>query len=139
MDPVGGTASVLTLFSCALASTKFIYQTITSIKDGPVHLQAFVREVETLEKVLKQFSAYQLPASSSGIDLEIELGLVHTCNNDLLRYKDEVTKAVPSDGKARMVLKRFRSVLREKHVRRMQQEVHSHASKLGHQLSHVQK
>ena len=53
MDPVSRTASILTLLSFALASTKFIHHAVSSVKHGSAYLYNFVREVETLQKVLE--------------------------------------------------------------------------------------
>ena len=139
MDPVSGTASVLTLLSFALASTKFIHHAVSSVQNGPAHLNIFVRDVETLQKVLAQFEAYQSQAPSSGVDLEIVSSLISACNDDLLRYKAKIGKAYHSTGnKVDLLWKRIKLVVCEKDIRIMQQEIHHHSTKLGHQLTILQ-
>ena len=140
MDPVSGTASVLTLLSFALASTKFIHQAISSIKNGPVQLCTFVREVETLQKILEQFKIYQGQVSCSEADLEIVSSLVSACNDDLVRYKTEIKKITSSSkGKLTVVWKRCRSLIRENDFQRMHQEMNDHTTKLGNQLGILQR
>ena len=139
MDPVSGTASVLTLLGLALGTAKFIHQVISSIKNGPLPLQTFIREVETLQKILEQFLAYQGQAPSSGVELEIVTDLVNACHDDLRRFKTEIKKAQYSTGtKAEIMWKRIRSTIRNKDVQRMEQDIHRHATKLGHQLNSLQ-
>ena len=140
MDPVSSAASVLALFSFALASTKFIHQVISSIKNGPAYLCTFIREVETLQKVLEQFLAYKNQAPSSGIDLEIVTSLVNACNDDLTRYEKGIEKVRPSsEGKMSAFCKRFKSFGHERDILRMQKEISYHATKLGNQLGILQR
>ena len=89
-----------------------------------------------LQKVLEQFSDYERQAPSSGVDYEIASEMIMACRDDLLRYKTEIEDARQiRRNKADTVWKRIRPALREKTLQRMQEEIHRHVTKLGHQLN----
>ena len=65
--------------------------------------------------------------------------MTRACNEDLVRYKNEIERDKLTAGKkVEMMWNSIKLVLRKKSSERMQSELHHHATKLSHQFSIMQ-
>jgi hypothetical protein len=62
MDAVGTAASIVSIITAALQSTKSIYQIIEGIKDAPTVIKTLSEKVKTLEDALLRMRNIQLPS-----------------------------------------------------------------------------
>lgn len=141
MEAIGAGVGVLTLITFALQSTKKIYETVSSIKNGPQQVGQLTSAVRNLQLVLTQLlNCRAIQIADSETDLEIISNLISECRVDLARYEKELEeiRICPDDRATGKAWKKFKTVLRQKDFQWMCVAVNHHFNELNCQLNIIQ-
>ncbi|KAK3323336.1 hypothetical protein B0T19DRAFT_201627 [Cercophora scortea] len=129
MDPLSAGASVLA-FIGILNSLQSIYNTLSSVNDGPESLRQAANNVIQLRSIVQKLQAQQ-----SRIDPESQIQLKH-CADDVkaIATKLDALQVSPSEKRAGRIWKRIKTALNEKDLDRMSKVIHDHSTALSLRL-----
>lgn len=127
-------ASLMTLIVLALQSIKFIYETVSGIRDGPKQIQELAAEIKALEAILSQLESSSIVGEGAGHPSYTEIKqLIINCCEDVSRYEELLKKLEPSDSEKKLGLlwRRVKTVLKEKDIQRLLNAIQRYVGKLG--------
>lgn len=138
MEAIGGIASIISVVTLALQSTKVIYEAASSIRHGSDEIDRLARAVSNLEKllkVIKQLAEHATSTSSfaEGKLLEGLTPLVEQCANALREFPPKLAQLQKDskDGGWRKAKKFARVYLDTKGVTEMWNTVNHYVEILG--------
>lgn len=134
-------ASLTTLIAFSLQSTKFVYQTIDDIQDGPSVITSLVESTKRLEGILQQFLQLinHTSQSQQAQNLTAWKPLqqkVSECTKDMQEASDKLKILNPNDAKQQVdkVWKRVKLSLKDKFFARLDGQIKGHLAELALQL-----
>ena len=107
MEPIGGTASVLTLLAAAGGTCKFLYSTFSDLADAPRNIQACNAKLRRLDmSVQRLLQAYQKLPPDFALDEQLW--------DEFTRFKKEIDSFKTTiEAKGAKVKKSRRQAVRE--------------------------
>lgn len=130
-----GAASVITIISLALSSTRNIYTTVSSFKNAPKIVQQIASYLSHLSNVLQQ-----LRTCNDSLYLVADLqGLIKKCAQDLENFERKIAKLSSStDNCAERLWKNVKATLQVKDLDRMSALLQQHVTVLSLQLKLIE-
>ena len=127
-----GAASVITVVSLALSSTKRLYEIVAGIKHAPKSVSQIASYLQDLSSILQQLVGY-----SANLHLAADLpALIERCAETLKTFQAKVGKLSASDGnRAELMRKNVKALLQERELERMATCLRQHVAGLSLQLS----
>ncbi|KAL8794401.1 MAG: hypothetical protein Q9195_002988 [Heterodermia aff. obscurata] len=127
-----GAASVITVVSLALSSTKFLYDIVASIKQAPKCVSQIASYLRDLSSILQQLVGY-----SANLHLAADLPtLIERCAESLRAIEAKLGKLAPSNGtRAELMWKNVKALLQERQLEKMATWLQQHVAALSLQLS----
>ncbi|KAL9064188.1 MAG: hypothetical protein Q9157_007924 [Trypethelium eluteriae] len=129
MDVVSIVTSVVAFAEAALKSTKFVYQTLSTVKHQPRLVQSLVTAIRKLHLVLRKVS--KSPAvrfARERADLEALSTIIRLCQEDCKRYENTIQRIqiVRNDSLVGRAWKQVKTILKEKELEKIWTEVNLH-------------
>ena len=135
MDGLSGAASVLTIFSFALSSTREIYKVVSSIRSGPKTVQQIVSTLKDLSDLLQQLAGYT-DRFYLAADLEETVG---KCASDLEAFKGDLAKLSTTDtNRAVRLWKNVKVILKERDLGMMTARIQQHIIALSFRMQFIE-
>jgi Fungal N-terminal domain of STAND proteins len=140
MESIGVAASIITVITLGLQSSKFIYETGSGIKGGPATVQKLVKAAQNLTKLLEQTKelagrAKETLGEHDARFFEDFKPLLCDCVGELQHIRETLGKFIGSSDFT--FWNNVRTYLREKDFDRMWNSVHYYVQSLGTQLVHA--
>ena len=136
VEGIGVSASVVALAASAYASGKFLYETISSIRDAPkivanlkFDIEALFLIIDSLEQELKEQHSHAALSEAQKLNLQTTLGACRKTCSQFREKLDRLTRR-SRDGHIGL-LDRFKLQLYEKKIREFQDRLETHKSNLG--------
>lgn len=116
MEAISAGASVLTFLTVALGSTKIVYQTLSSVKDGPENVKRTASAVLHLRFLLEDISELS-KTDPAAIDTALS-GDVKACAVHLDSFADRLLRLQPVLGERRdgKLWKKFKAFISEREL-----------------------
>lgn len=132
MEAVGAGASVLTFLAAALGTTKVVYETLSSVKDGPHNVGKAAEAILQLRQILEQVKHLSVRAVDDTL-----LNYTTRCIADLNLFAGKVTKlqVTPGERKSGKVWKRLKAFVSEKELDEIINTISKHCGRLNLQSS----
>lgn len=132
MEAVGAAASALTFVTVALSSVKLLYETLSSVKDGPSNVKKAADVIMQLRRLLEQ-----IQQSTSIVVDGVLLNDLESCISDLTTFADKVVKlqTLPQESRGGRLWKRLKAFANEKDLDQISTNVSQHCARLTLRLS----
>ncbi|KAL8941817.1 MAG: hypothetical protein Q9216_002017 [Gyalolechia sp. 2 TL-2023] len=135
-------ASLTALITFSLQTTKFVYQALDGIRDGPSVIASLVESTKHVEGILQQLLQLINHNGQSGQDPTIWESLqqkISQCSRDMREASEKLKVLSPSNasGQIDRAWKRVKISLKEKFFARLDDQIKSHLAELGLQLQIV--
>ncbi|KAH7120621.1 hypothetical protein EDB81DRAFT_814489 [Dactylonectria macrodidyma] len=137
MEVLSAVATVVTLFSAALASTRAFHHVLSATKHGSLALQALSNEVEQLQKLLETISTLPIQNTPDVADLA---RYVRDCVTDVAAFKLRLELLTVSEANSRSgrLWRRVKASVNEKDLWQMQRVICGHVGMLNGRLTTLQ-
>ena len=86
-DPLTITASVVAITTAAIESVKFLYTTISDIKDVPTALEDISSDLQAVEPILQKLLIGLESEDSQGLLIDDIKGAIENCNSACFIFK----------------------------------------------------
>ena len=132
-ESMDGAASVITVVSLALSSTKVLYEIVVSIKHAPKCVSQITSYLRDLSSILQQLVGY-----SANLHLAADLPtLIERCAKSLKTLEAKLGRLSASDGnnRAELMWKNVKASLQEKQLEKMATCLQQHVAALSLQLN----
>ncbi len=134
MDAVSAGASVLAFVTLSLQSAKLVYETLTSVKDGPKHVYQIARDVQSLQSTLERLARCRAAGARGDEAFATKL---KACADDMTSFAKRLKTLTIDDGTSRLERnwKRVKAFLNEKDLETMGAVFIRHTAALNFHLS----
>jgi len=130
MEAIGVGASVLAFLTLGLSSTKVVYELISSIKDGGMHVKQIKGEIQGLQLTLERLSRCRHIAELRD---EALAARIKACDDDMKVYATKLRELAVSGTESRLgkQWKKVKIALSDKDLTRMSAVVVGHTTALS--------
>lgn len=144
MEALGVAASLVAVVTVTIQSTRFVYEAINTVRDGPPTVTKLLNAIQDLERLLKALiglgkhveqSPYLTDASALS-DLEV---VVEDCNRKLLAMHGRIDRLqqAPGERQWKRIVKNAKNFLHEGDYESMWHTVHFYVQLLGTHLGRL--
>jgi Fungal N-terminal domain of STAND proteins len=140
MEGIGVTASIITVITLGLQSSKFIFEAVSGIKGGPATVQKLVKAAQNLSKLLEQIKEIARRATETLGEHDAQFfedlkPLLCDCVGELQHIRETLGKITRSSDST--LWKNVKTYLHEKDFDKMWNRIHYYVQFLGTQLVHA--
>lgn len=133
-------ASIITVITLGLQSSKFIHETVSGIKGGPATVQKLVKAAQNLSKLLEQIKELAGRATETLGEHDAHFfggftPLLSDCVGELQHIRETLGKIIRSDF---TLWNNVKTYLHEKDFDKMWNSIHYYVHSLGTQLVHAE-